>query len=105
MQFSSPASLDQPFGESEEATLLDLLDSVDSPDEYVESLEQREQVIALLESLNPRCRCVLEGRYGFEDEEEKTLAVIGAELNLSRERVRQIHDKALQSLSELIEAG
>jgi RNA polymerase nonessential primary-like sigma factor len=105
VQFSTPASLDQPIGESEEATLLDLLDSTDSPDEFVESLDQREQVIALLESLNPRYRGVLAARYGFEDGEEKTLAIIGAELNLSRERVRQIHDKALQSLSELFEAG
>lgn len=105
VQFSSPASLDQSFGESEEATLLDLLDSADSPDEHVESLEQRDVVDTLLESLNPRHRCVLVARYGFEDGEEKSLAVIGAKLNLSRERVRQIHDKALESLSKLFEAG
>ena len=104
-QFYTPASLDQLVGKSADTPLLELIDSLDNPDEYVESLEQREEVNSLLESLNPRYRRILVSRYGLGDGEEKSLAIIGAELNLSRERVRQIHDKALKSLRKKVEEG
>lgn len=48
--------------------------------------------------LNPRDRRVIVDRFGLEGEGEKTLKEIGASMNLSRERVRQLEQLALQRL-------
>ena len=48
--------------------------------------------------LDPREREILEARYGLLGEDPKTLNEIGQALNLSRERVRQLEARALQTL-------
>ena len=56
----------------------------------------------LLNKLNPRARYIIKSYYGF-DKDEMTLEEIGNELNLSRERVRQIKEKNLRILrSEIL---
>jgi RNA polymerase primary sigma factor len=59
----------------------------------------REQVREIIDQLNPRERKVIEERFGFNPEEEpKTLQKIGEQLNITRERVRQIEQQAIKKL-------
>lgn len=50
------------------------------------------------EVLKPREVAIIRERFGFEDNTPKTLEEIGAEMNLTRERVRQIEHRALRKL-------
>jgi RNA polymerase primary sigma factor len=71
--------------------------------EIVESFEQNsleQRIRALIPTLDARERCVIEKRYGMRDGRPCTLNEIGLELDLSRERVRQIERRALDRLRE-----
>jgi len=61
-------------------------------------LVQKEEVQELLESLNDRERQVIRLRFGLEDGKTHTLEEIGDELNVTRERVRQIEARAMEKL-------
>jgi len=64
----------------------------------------REEVERMLGSLTPRERFVVELRFGLGEEDAKTLDEIGKRLKLSRERVRQIEERAKQKLLILAKA-
>jgi RNA polymerase primary sigma factor len=71
----------------------------DDPVESIMESVERELVRAVLASLPPRERLVLELRFGFhEDGEELKLDVIGEKLGITRERARQLEQKALLRL-------
>jgi RNA polymerase nonessential primary-like sigma factor len=53
-------------------------------------------------TLSAREREILEGRYGLHDQEPKTLDMLSTQLNLTRERVRQIQNEALQKLKSYL---
>lgn len=53
----------------------------------------------ILKTLNKREEKVIRERFGFDNGEEKTLEEIGQDMNITRERVRQIEKKALQKFS------
>ncbi|HLI52443.1 MAG TPA: sigma-70 family RNA polymerase sigma factor [Thermomicrobiaceae bacterium] len=94
-------SLEKPVGEDDEGSLGDLIaDEVTrSPEEEaVESLLQRD-VARALENLNPRERLVLQLRFGLgTNGSPHTLSEVGHQLDISRERVRQIENEALRKL-------
>ncbi len=58
----------------------------------------REEVERMLRRLNPRERLVVELRFGLGEEEPMTLEQVGKRLKLSKERVRQIEERAKQKL-------
>lgn len=93
-------SLDLPVGEEEEDTMLDFIEDTkfESPAENIDKLDLKEQLLKVMDSLDPREKTVLVKRYGLEDGEPMTLEEIGKELNLSRERIRQIEEKALRKM-------
>ncbi len=96
-----PWSLDQLVGDKEQDTpLVDLIRDVTSPStsEQVEKTLMQEALWTELECLAPQQREVLILRYGLKDSQEQTLGAIGRQLNLSRERVRQIEAIALRKL-------
>ncbi|MFL5932978.1 MAG: RNA polymerase sigma factor RpoD/SigA [Gaiellaceae bacterium] len=95
-------SLNQTVGSDDEGELGDLFadrEAVDPFEEAEESL-RRQGVRKALDALPERERRILELRFGFEGE-PWTLEAIGHELDLTRERVRQLEGQALARLAAL----
>jgi RNA polymerase primary sigma factor len=98
--FKPTCSLDLNVGSDRDTALLDLLSSPNlSNFDVIEQESIAAEVVIVLETLTPRETEVLKLRYGFDDGEAKTLAEIGRNYGLSRERVRQIEDAALKKLN------
>jgi len=94
-------SLDMPIGgEGAEMRLEDLIrdEHVTPVDEALIAQSFEEQLQTLLSQLDDKERVIIERRFGLGDREPQTLAEIGTELNLSRERIRQIEERALGKL-------
>ena len=92
-------SMDAPFSNGDENSLLDVMPNDDAPlaDNLVEMESLRDEIAAALKTLNERERKVLEAFYGI-GQPEMTLDEIGRSLGLTRERVRQIRQKAIRQL-------
>jgi RNA polymerase primary sigma factor len=96
----SVTSLDRPVGEEGDATLGDILPGDTPPPDVELTVDLEETALErALESLPNRDREVLERRYGLGGGEPQSLAKIGRELGLTRERVRQIERSALDRLA------
>jgi RNA polymerase primary sigma factor len=95
-----PVSLDAPVGEEEDANLGDFIEDTDAVAPFEAATNQllKEQVEAVLDSLNGRERRVLELRFGLADGRARTLEEVGKEFGITRERVRQIEAIALRKL-------
>src|SRR3982075_1345736 len=103
---SASVSLNQTVGADDEGELGDLFadrEAADPFDEAEESL-RRQNIRKALDALPERERRILELRFGFEGE-PWTLAAVGHELDLTRERVRQLEGQALSRLPALGERG
>jgi RNA polymerase primary sigma factor len=98
------ASLDQPIGDTDDATFGDFVAGEGPlPEDEVEVTLRSQALREALSALSDRDRRVLVLRYGLEDEEPKTLEEIGRRLGLTRERVRQIEVESLRRLAGLRE--
>ncbi len=94
-----PFSLDLKVGDNQDTELNELLpDEGISPTEEITQRLLRQDMNNLLASLKPTQREVLILRFGLENDQELTLAQIGEKLNVSRERVRQIQQQAINIL-------
>jgi RNA polymerase primary sigma factor len=95
-------SLDAPIRDDSEATQLDFMQSgsIPSSEDAFFHATMIHEVHDLLEQLDPREAKILRARFGF-DGRPKSLAAIGRELGLSRERVRQIESRARSKLRVL----
>ena len=93
-------SLDASFKEDDEHSLINILPdtSQQAPDTEVVEDSVKIQVEEVLESLDDREQEVLRLYFGLGDDEPMTLEEIGVRFNLTRERVRQIKEKALRRL-------
>ncbi len=93
-------SLDMPVGEDGDATLGDLLSDENAvgPESKAAADDARSQIEGALSALNERERRIIMLRFGFVDGEERTLAEIGEEFGMSRERIRQLEKLALAKL-------
>jgi RNA polymerase nonessential primary-like sigma factor len=96
-----PISLDVRVGDNQDTELSELLEDEDSsPDDYITQESMRQDLHNLLAELTPQQRNVLSLRFGLEDGKELSLAKVGKQLNLSRERVRQLEQQALKQLKK-----
>jgi len=92
-------SLDAPFHEESENSLLEVLTSADRPTDDLLLQESLSHTITdALKSLPERERTILMLFYGIGHRESHTLEEIGERYDLTRERVRQLKDKALMHL-------
>ncbi len=93
-------SLETTVGE-EESTLKEFVEDVSAPSplEHLAREEIRSEVRKGLEILNPRERGVLEARFGLLDDRPRTLAEVGEQFGITRERARQIEREALKKLA------
>ena len=97
---NSHLSLDAPFSVSEDNSLIDVLedDLQPSPDESLLSDSLKKEITSALDSLTAREAEVITLYFGLNHEKPLTLEEIGARFNLTRERVRQIKEKAIRRL-------
>ena len=92
-------SMDAPFAEGEDNSLLDILPNNDSPatDNELDMESLRAEISRALDILNDREKKVIKAFFGIGTS-EMTLEEIGDKYNLTRERVRQIKEKAIRRL-------
>jgi len=94
-----PMSLDMRVGENNDTALSDLLEDTDhTPDDFVTQVSLSGDLERIINNLSQQQQRVIRLRYGFDTGQTMTLAKIGQELELSRERVRQIEREALRNL-------
>lgn len=97
---SEPVSMSDPFGKDEKSTLGDFI--VDTrTDDHVENINQaalQEAVRLILRDLPKKEREVIERRFGLTGGAPQTLEEVGAYFKVTRERIRQIENKAMQKI-------
>jgi len=95
-------SLETPVGDDENAHLSDMLEdpSAVSPFYSAERMDLQEKVTMLLQTLTPREAHIIRRRFGIGQLEDATLEEIGHEYSVTRERIRQIEERALSKLRE-----
>lgn len=93
-------SIDETMGEDGDATFAEVLkdEKIRLPEDVVEDNILKELINEAIASLEPREQIIIRLRYGLDDGKPKTLEEVGAMFNITRERVRQVEQKALKKL-------
>ena len=97
-------SVDTPIGGENDKALLDIIadEKEFSPEESLQDSDIKSNIVSWLQELNPKQREVLARRFGLMGYEPSTLEDVGAEIGLTRERVRQIQVEALRRLRDML---
>jgi RNA polymerase primary sigma factor len=95
-----PLSMDKPIGSDGDTSLGEIIydESTLSAEEELKIQSLRERLNMALKMLSPRERKVIELRFGLDGKKPRTLEEIAQEMNLTRERVRQLEVQALEKL-------
>ena len=96
-----PVSLETPVGDEDDGRFGDFIEdkTTPSPTDVVLKDDLNNQIDEVLDQLNEREKAVIRMRFGLlDDESDRTLEEIGKELNVTRERVRQIESSAIKKL-------
>lgn len=93
-------SLETPIGEEEESRLEDFIEDRDSlsPQDATISSNLIKQIQNVFSTLDKREEKILRMRFGIGEKHDHTLEEVGQEFNVTRERIRQIEEKALKKL-------
>jgi len=93
-------SLDSPLDEGPDTSLLEIIadKEAESPERGVMRRAMVEEIRSALETLSPREAQILKMYFGLNGDDPMTLEQIGNQFSLTKERVRQIRDKALLAL-------
>ena len=99
---TDPVSLETPVGDGE-SMYADLIEDErsESPDALTANSARAAELSRALDALDPRMRLVVARRFGLDGETPQTLEELGADLGITRERVRQIETRALRQLRNL----
>lgn len=95
-----PISLQTPIGDEGDTNFGDFIEDKKAVSPANATLHSmlKEEIGAVLQTLDERERKILELRFGIYDGTSRTLEEVGSEFNVTRERVRQIESKALRKL-------
>jgi RNA polymerase primary sigma factor len=96
-----PVSLETPVGDEDDGRFGDFIEDKNtlSPTDVVMNDDLNQQIDEVLDQLNEREQAVVRMRFGLlSDMSDRTLEEIGKELNVTRERVRQIESSAIKKL-------
>lgn len=98
------SSVDTPIGGDGEKALLDIIPDIHNSDPELSTQDDdiKSSLINWLDELNPKQKEVLARRFGLLGYEPSTLEEVGYEINLTRERVRQIQVEGLRRLREIL---
>lgn len=98
-------SVDAPLDEDPDRSLLDAIadEQTQDPEKVLHREDLQSQIEAWLSELNDKQREVVERRFGLNGREISTLEEVGADIGVTRERVRQIQVEALRRLRVLLE--
>lgn len=99
-QYMQSVSLDIPVGEDNNSFLRDYVTDEEAPsvEDTVAEDFLKEQLLKILSTLQPREEKVIRLRFGLDDGRAETLQEIGDKFGVTRERIRQIEEKALRKL-------
>jgi RNA polymerase primary sigma factor len=94
-----PVSLETPIGEGD-SSVADLIPDLnaDQPEEETADRARSTELLDALSKLQPRQRRVVVERFGLDGVRPRTLEEVGANLGITRERVRQLEARALREL-------
>lgn len=97
---SDTSSLDLPIGEDEENSVSDLIEdkSIPTPENEIDKFSLSKSIEDLLNTLKEQEKTVIIMRFGLDDGRSKTLEEVGEVFGLTKERIRQIEEKALHKL-------
>ena len=95
------SSLDAPFSDGEDSSLINVIqdEQEKNPDNKVMDTSMKEEIASALSTLTDRERSVIEMYFGINRDRSFTLNEIGEQFSLTRERVRQIKEKAIRRLA------
>ncbi|GGO68485.1 RNA polymerase sigma factor RpoS [Bowmanella pacifica] len=98
------SSVDTPIGSDNDKALLDIIadEKGHGPEDELQDKDMRSSIVHWLNELNAKQREVLARRFGLMGYEPSTLEDVGAEIGLTRERVRQIQVEALRRLRDML---
>ncbi len=95
-----PISLKTPIGEEEDSRLEDFIEDKEaiSPQDAAISSNMAKQIQRVLSTLNKREEKILRMRFGIGEKHDHTLKEVGQDFDVTRDRIRQIEEKALRKL-------
>lgn len=98
----NPSSLQMAIGDDNSSSLAEIISdkNTTTPHDYAEYTNLKNELEKALSELSDRERKVIELRFGLNDGVQRTLEEVGAEFNVTRERIRQIEAKAIRKLKE-----
>lgn len=101
-----PASLDAPLGDDASSTIAEVVadENAATPFEQLQNQTETALVRQLVENLSEREARILRLRFGLDNGQEQTLETVGRKLKLTRERIRQLQNMALQKLRQMLES-
>ena len=101
---SQPTSIETPIGDEDSGKFLELIEdeSAHLPDERISQALRDERVAGLLDKLEPRDKEILMLRFGISKAKALTLQKIAKKFKITKERVRQIEERSIKKLKDLI---
>jgi RNA polymerase primary sigma factor len=93
-------SLDAPVNSAEDVAMGDLLQGPDETDEGIMQDSLRDEIRRILKSLSPREAEIVNAYFGLEREDGVSIEQIGKKYDLTKERIRQIKERAIKRLQK-----